>query len=103
MTEQLATCNLKHAIVERLARWLLMTRDRLERAEFKITHDFLAMMLGSRRAGVSQAAATLQGVGCIAYRRGIVVILDADALAARACECYALERDAIETCFKTDA
>ena len=100
MTEQLATCNLKHTLVERFARWLLMTRDRLERDEFDVTHEFLAMMLGSRRAGVSQAAATLQTSGCIAYRRAIIRILDGAALAARACECYAAERAAIEMCFR---
>jgi CRP-like cAMP-binding protein len=100
MTEQLATCNLKHTIIERFGRWLLMTRDRLGRREFNVTHEFLAMMLGSRRAGVSQAAATLHAAGAIAYRRGIVRILDDDVLAARACECYAEERDAIEMCFR---
>ena len=102
MTEQLAACNLKHTVIERFARWLLMTRDRLERGEFNVTHEFLAMMLGARRAGVSQAAATLQAAGCIAYRRGIIKILDDDALTARACECYAAERTAIEVSFRTD-
>jgi CRP-like cAMP-binding protein len=103
MTEQLATCNLKHTIVERFARWLLMTRDRLDRADFNVTHEFLAMMLGARRAGVSQAAATLQAGSCIAYRRGTISILNHDLLAARACECYAAERVAIETIFRKDA
>ena len=100
MTEQLAMCNLKHTIVERFARWLLMTRDRLQRAELNVTHEFLAMMLGSRRAGVSQAAATLQAAGCIAYRRGTIMILNDAALIRRACECYAAERDAIEMSFQ---
>jgi CRP-like cAMP-binding protein len=100
MTEQLAMCNLKHTIVERFARWLLMTRDRLQRGEFNVTHEFMAIMLGARRAGVSQAAATLQAGGCITYRRGIVKILDDPALIARACECYAAERDAIEMGFR---
>jgi CRP-like cAMP-binding protein len=102
MTEQLAMCNLKHTIVERFARWLLMTRDRLQRVEFNVTHEFLAMMLGSRRAGVSQAAATLQAGGCITYRRGIIMIFDEPALNARACECYAAERDIIEMGFQKD-
>lgn len=102
MTEQLATCNLKHTVIERFARWLLMTRDRLERSEFRVTHEFLAMMLGARRAGVSQAAATLQAGGCIAYRRGVIEILDDRALSARACECYAAEREAIELCFRKE-
>lgn len=102
MTEQLATCNLKHTVVERFARWLLMTRDRLECAEFKVTHEFLTMMLGARRASVSQAAATLQTTGCIAYRRGIVMIFDDHALQAASCECYAAEREAIRLCFEKD-
>ncbi len=102
MTEQLAMCNLKHAVIERFARWLLMTRDRLQRGEFNVTHEFLAMMLGARRAGVSEAAAVLQTAGCIAYRRGIVIILDGDALAARSCECYQAEREVIEASFQKD-
>lgn len=102
MTEQLAMCNLKHTIVQRFARWLLMTRDRLEHGAFHVTHEFLAMMLGARRAGVSQAAATLQAAGCIAYRRGLIEILDDTAVAARCCECYAAERDAIEAGFHND-
>jgi CRP-like cAMP-binding protein len=102
MTEQLATCNLKHSIIERFARWLLMTRDRLGCHEFKLTHDFLAMMLGARRAGVSQAAATLQSAGCIAYRRGVIMILDDRALSARACECYRAQCEAIASCFQKD-
>ena len=102
MTEQLAMCNLKHTIVERFARWLLMTRDRVEQRAFNVTHEFLAMMLGSRRAGVSQAAATLQAAGCIAYRRGVIEILDDAALTARSCECYAAERDAVEATFRND-
>ncbi len=102
LTEQLATCNLKHTVIERFARWLLMTRDRLHRSEFKVTHEFLAMMLGARRAGVSQAAATLQAAGCITYRRGLIQILDHDALTRRACECYGEERAAIEISFQRD-
>ncbi len=102
MTEQLATCNLKHTVIERFARWLLMTRDRLGSDEFKLTHDFLAVMLGARRAGVSQAAATLQSAGCIAYRRGVIRILDDRALGARACECYRAQCEAIEICFRKD-
>lgn len=102
MTEQLATCNLKHTVIERFARWLLMTRDRLGRSDFKVTHEFLAMMLGARRAGVSQAAATLQAAGAIAYRRGMIMILNGDTLAARVCECYAAQREAIDVSFQKD-
>ena len=102
MTEQLAMCNLKHTIVERFARWLLMTRDRLGHDRFNVTHEFLAIMLGARRAGVSQAAATLQATGCVTYRRGVIEIVDGAALTARSCECYAAERDAIEASFRRE-
>jgi CRP-like cAMP-binding protein len=102
VTEQLATCNLKHALLQRFARWLLMTRDRLQCDEFKVTHEFLGMMLGARRAGISQAAATLQAGGSIAYRRGTIVILDGVKLTASACECYTADREAIDSCFRKD-
>jgi CRP-like cAMP-binding protein len=102
MTEQLAMCNLKHTVIERFARWLLMSRDRLNRSEFTLTHEFLAMMLGARRAGVSQAAATLQAAGCITYGRGVIAIVDHDKLARRACECYGADREAIENTFRKD-
>lgn len=95
VTEQGVMCNLRHPIVQRLSRWLLVARDRLDRKEFPVTHDFLATTLGTRRAGVSVAAATLQARGAIVYHRGSVTIRDLDALGGEACECYAFCRDAI--------
>jgi Crp-like helix-turn-helix domain len=96
VTEQTAICNLKHDIVQRLARWLLVARDRLERQRFDVTHEYLATILGVRRAGVTTAVAELEQRGAIAAQRGNVVIHDAARLAEAACECYALCADAID-------
>jgi hypothetical protein len=96
ITEQNEMCNLRHTIVQRLARWLLLASERLDRKEFPVTHDFLATTLGTRRAGVSVAAATLQSHGGIEYQRGSVTISDLAALANDACECYEASRAAIE-------
>jgi CRP-like cAMP-binding protein len=96
VTEQTAMCNLRHDIVQRLARWLLVSRDRLQRSDFDITHEYLATILGVRRAGVSTAAAELEQQGALDQQRGSVMVQDADRLAAIACECYAVCRDAIE-------
>lgn len=85
---QSAVCNVRHPIDGRLARWLLMYHDRLERNEFELTHEFMSNMLGVRRAGVSTAAGTLQKKGFIDYRRGHVRIKDRPSLEDYACECY---------------
>jgi CRP-like cAMP-binding protein len=87
--EQLVGCNITHTLRERCARWLLMTRDRVRRDEFPLTHDFLAMMLGVRRASVTEIAGELQDEGAIRYQRGLVTIVDEAKLMQRACECYA--------------
>ena len=86
--QQFATCNVKHSILQRCARWLSMTQDRVASAEFTLTHEFLAIMLGVRRASVSEAADTLQTMGAISYRRGAVTVLDHGLLNGTACECY---------------
>jgi len=97
LTEQNSMCSLRHSVAERLARWLLVTHERLpHRSDLDVTHDFLATILGSRRAGVSEAAAKLQELGAIDYQRGNVTFGDLGALAAASCECYAFCRDAIE-------
>jgi len=90
---QTAACNRLHTIEQRLARWLLLTQDRVASDEFVLTQDFLSRMLGVRRAGVSVAANTLKQAGLIDYRRGIIVVMDRKGLEKYSCECYGIVRD----------
>ena len=85
---QLAACNRLHEIEQRLARWLLMTHDRVGSNSFPITHDLLAQMLGSGRPSVTVAAGGLQKAGIIEYTRGVVTIRNRKGLERAACECY---------------
>jgi CRP-like cAMP-binding protein len=85
---QTAACNRLHAIEQRLARWLLMTQDRVDSGSLPITHDFLATMLGTDRPTVSLAAGVLQRKGLIEYTRGAVKIVNHNKLEDSACECY---------------
>jgi CRP-like cAMP-binding protein len=87
-TAQTAACNRIHELEERLARWLLMCSDRIQSDHILITHEFLAIMLGTRRSSVSIAAGILHKAGLIAYSRGSVTIQNRDGLLQSACECY---------------
>ena len=87
---QTAACNRLHDIDQRLARWLLMAHDRVDSGTLRITHDFLATMLGTDRPSVSVAAGRFQRMNIIKYSRGTVKILNRGALENQACECYAI-------------
>src|ERR1700726_3813768 len=90
---QTAACNRFHVVTQRMARWLLMTRDRVNFNEFRITQEFLALMLGVRRAGVTVTMGILRDRKLIDYRRGTVTILDHGGLIAAACGCYKTVKD----------
>jgi CRP-like cAMP-binding protein len=89
---QTAACNRLHDIGQRLARWLLMTQDRVDSESLPITHDFLATMLGTDRPTVSLAAGVLQKKKLVEYTRGAVKIVNRKKLEASACECYGVIR-----------
>ncbi len=85
---QIAACNRLHEVDERLARWLLMSEDRVGSSTFPLTQEFISHMLGTRRASVTVAAGVLQRAGLITYSRGQVTIEDRAGLEGAACECY---------------
>jgi CRP-like cAMP-binding protein len=89
---QSAACNHFHPIEQRCSRWLLMTHDRMNSDDFLLTQEFLAMMLGVQRTGVTVAAGALQRAGLIRYKRGNVTILDRRGLERRSCECYGVSK-----------
>ena len=96
---QTALCNRIHMVDQRLSRWLLLVRDRVHTNELTITHEFIADMLGVRRAGVTEALGELREAGMIDTSRGLVTIIDPVALEDRSCECYSVVRDRFNTLF----
>jgi CRP-like cAMP-binding protein len=90
---QSTACNAVHTVEQRLARWLLMARDRMGSDEFPLTQEFVAMMLGASRPTVTIVAGTLQKAGLITYHRGRVTILNRKKLQAASCECYRAATD----------
>ncbi len=85
---QTAACNSRHQIEQRLARWLLMTRDRVEADSFVMTQEFMSTLLGVRRPGVTLAIGALQRAGLAQHQRGVLRVIDRPGLEAAACECY---------------
>ena len=98
---QTAACNRLHTLEERCCRWLLIAHDNAVAATFPLTHEFLAMMLGVQRSGVSIAARFLQRAGLIEYTRGRVTITDQPGLEEAACECYGVMRAEFDKLFST--
>ncbi len=92
LVAQSAACNTFHRLDQRCCRWLLMTRDRMQTDQFLLTQEFLAMMLGVRRAGVTVAASALKRARLINYVRGRVTILNPDGLQKHSCECYGVTK-----------
>jgi CRP-like cAMP-binding protein len=89
-TTQIAACNRLHDVEERLARWILMTADRVSPKKLPLTQEFLSTMLGTRRSSVTMAAGVLQKAGLISYSRGSLIILNRQRLEEAACDCYGI-------------
>jgi CRP-like cAMP-binding protein len=90
---QVSLCNAKHDIGQRLARWLLLAHERVDGDDLPVTHDLLATMLGVRRPGVSESLAGLEASGILAKSRGMLKVVNAEALKGQACECHRIISD----------
>ncbi len=88
-----SACQRYHALAPRLARWLLMSEDRSRTESFHVTQEFMALMLGVRRVGVTEAASHFQDAGLITYHRGELTVLNRAALEAQACSCYSADKE----------
>jgi CRP-like cAMP-binding protein len=97
--QQSVACNALHALEARLCRWLLQTHDYMDADTIPLTQEFLAQMLGVRRTTVTIAARLLQSTGLIRYRRGLIQIVNREALEKMACECHATVRDNVDKAF----
>ena len=93
MVQQHAACNASHRIEERMCRWILLTHDRASTDTFALTHEYLSLMLGARRATVSAIAHNLKEAGIISYTRGKLRVSDRAQLEACSCDCYRLIKD----------
>jgi len=92
-TMQGMACNALHSVEQRCCRWILLTRDRVDTDDFKLTHEFLAVMLGVRRATVTEVISPLRELNLLRSDRGTISIVDRKSLEVRACECYAIIRN----------
>ena len=98
---QSVACNGLHRVEQRCCRWLLMSRDRVESDNLRLTHEFLAFMLGTRRASISDVLRPLQEAGLIRSHRGEISIQDGSGLESRACECYQVVKDEYDQFFNS--
>lgn len=103
LAAQNSGCNRKHSIEERCCRWMLMVADRLDQSSFDLTHDFIAQMLGVRRASVTEALGALEKRGLVKTSRGRITIVDREGLERCSCECYDIIRNAVSGLLANEA